>query len=114
MEQERATTTFTHYETKETRTVAVPTKIQQFSREFMGAFITDEEHYQELDWFRATRDAIIAEVKAEYPKNTDGDIQIKAFSKLRIEFVKKFFPEYAPKERKPREVKPAKIDIWGI
>ena len=110
----RPTIEFTHYQTKEVRKVAVPNKLQQFSREFITAFMTSEEHYQDLPWYREMRDAVLEEVKAANGGAAPADIQIKAFPKVRIEFVKKYFHEYAPKERTPHEKKPAKLDMWEL
>lgn len=111
---DREVISFTHYETKEVRQVEMPDKLQQFSRAFITAFITSEEHYAELPWYREIRTKALLEAKENYPNVGEADLQIKAFPKVRIEFVKKFFPEFAPKERTPRQKKPAKLDMWNI
>lgn len=122
MELENTTTTettremvsFTHYDTKEVRQVAMPDKLQQFSREFITAFMTSEEHYEDLPWYREVRQEAFDKVKAEKPTLNDADLKMKSFPKVRIEFVKKYFPQFAPKVKAPREKKPAKLDMWDI
>ena len=111
---ERPTIEFIHYETKEVRKVAEPDKLQQISRDFITAFITSEEHYEDLPWYREMRDAELAKVIENNPGINLADAQIKAFPQVRIQFVKKYFPQFAPKERKHREKKPAKIDMWEL
>lgn len=110
----RETVCFTHYETKEIRKVVKPNKLQQFSRDFIAAFMTSEEHYMELPWYREMVKAVLAQVAEKYPSLSGADLQIKAFPKVRIEFVKKFFPEYAPKNKTPKAKKPAKLDMWDL
>lgn len=112
--QEKTFVSFTHYETGVVRTVAQPDKLQQFSRDFIAAFITSTEHYEDLPWYREMVKVELEKAKAANPKSTEGDIQIKAFPQVRIQFVKKFFPEFAPKERKHRTPKPAKLDMWEL
>ena len=111
-EEEREMLQFVHYETKEVRVVAKPDKLQQYNQAFISAFMTSEEHYQDLPWYREIRDTITKEVKADTVG--DANIHLKAFPKIRIKFVEKYFPEHAPKEKKPREKKPAKLSMWDI
>lgn len=105
---------FTHYETKEVREVPVPDKLQQVSQAFIAAFMTDENHYQDLPWYRG----VVATAKKEITDGNNGiapgDILIKAFPKVRIEFVKKYLPEIAPKPKTAKEKKPAKLDMWEL
>ena len=106
---------FIHYETKEQRILPKPTKLQQISRDYIGAFMTSEEHYQDLPWYREVRDTVMAKVVAENGGNAENPNNfIKAFPLLRKEFVKKFIPELAPKERTPRKPKTERIDIWNL
>lgn len=105
---------FTHYETKVVREVAEPTKLQQVSRAFITAFITSEEHYEELPWYREMVAEKLAETKEANPTSNEGELQIKAFPQVRIAFVKKFLPHLAPKEKAPKARKPAALDMWNL
>lgn len=111
---ERATITFIHYETKEERVVNVPDKLQQISQAYISAFMTSEEHYEDLPWYREVRDAAIKEVEATHSNLHSADLLMKAFPKVRIAFAKKYLPELAPKEKKAKEPKPAKLNMWEI
>lgn len=110
----REVLSFTHYETKEVRQVEMPDKLQQFSRAFIAAFMTSEEHCADLPWYREMTKEVLAKVAEAYPSLAGADLQIKAFPKVRIEFVKKFFPEFAPKAKNPKAKKPAKLDMWNL
>ena len=112
VKQERTEITFIHYITKEARTVEEPTHLRQFNNEFITAFMTSEEHYEDLEWFRGVRDAAVEDVKGEVVG--DANIQIKAFPRIRKEFVKKYYPALAPVEKEPREKKPEKLSMWNI
>ena len=112
--QEKTFVSFTHYQTGVVRTVAQPDKLQQFSRDFIAAFITSEEHYQDLPWYREMAKEELNKVMAADPKLCEADAKMKAFPRVRVQFVKKYFPQFAPKERKHREPKPAKLDMWEL
>ena len=112
--KEREMVQFTHYETKEVREVPVPDKLQQVSQAFIAAFMTSEDHYQDLPWYRG----VVATAKKEIADKNNGidpaDLLIKAFPKVRIEFVNKYLPEIAPKKKTPKEKKPAKLNMWEL
>ena len=112
VKQERTEITFIHYITKEARTVEEPIYIRQFDNDFITAFMTSEEHYDDLEWFRGVRDGAIEAVKGEI--DGDANQQIKAFFRVRKEFVKKYYPHLAPKEKEPRAKKPERLSMWDI
>lgn len=118
VEDNRPIIKFVHYQTKEVREVREPDKIQQMSRDFITAFMTSEEHYEDLPWYREMRDEALTTTKAEYEaKNNplgEADLQMRAFPKVRVAFAKKYYPELAPKEKEPKAAKPSKLSLWDI
>lgn len=111
---ERKTLAFTHYETKEVREVLEPVTLLQFNSTFITAFMTSEEHCEDLPWYREVRDNAYEEVKAQINSTNHFDISKKAFYIVRNAFVKKYYPELAPKEKAPKAKKPEKLDMWNI
>lgn len=111
---EKKTIQFTHYETKVVREVAEPDKLQQFSRDFITAFMTSEEHYEDLPWYREMVKEVLSKLAAENVGLALADLQIKAFPKVRVEFVKKYFSQFAPKEKARKATKPEKLDMWNL
>ena len=112
VKQERKEITFIHYITKEARTVKEPIHFRQFDSDFITAFMTSEEHCEDLEWYRGMRDAAIEEARLEVAG--DANIQIKAFPRVRKEFVKQYYPHLTPKEKEPRAKKPEKLSMWDI
>lgn len=110
--KERPVLQFKHYQTGEIREVKEPVMFVQFSGEFITAFMTSVEHCEDLPWYRAMRAAEFEKQKA-MGKN-DNDAKFDAFKGIRIEFIKKYYPQYAPKPKVAKPKKPAKLDMWEL